>query len=279
MAVRLLEALRAAQPLLPTGWHSVGTPAPPPDGEVNWIREPRFQVALAPGLPISWLTQDGVVERTLEAGDFLYLPGRCWQRVDRRRPRCFVGIVLFPTHVRYLYAERPGDGRRTPPQVWRHTQHPAPQIVSELLRRAEESPGRGGHAYLVATLHLLSEHLAADLQSHEGQGAHLFKAICAYIDENLASPLDRSTVAAAFERHPSTISQLFSRLGTESFHAYLTARRLERAATLLQETRLSVKQVGGAVGYGRPSHFGALFRRHYGLTPLAYRLQQAAGVA
>jgi AraC family transcriptional regulator len=47
--------------------------------------------------------------------------------------------------------------------------------------------------------------------------------------------------------------------------------RMARARHLLLETRLSVIDVGLAVGYSSPSHFSQIFRREVGVTPSEFR--------
>lgn len=272
----LLQTLRGILPHCRSGWHAAAQASPPPDEEVNWSEHPRFQIALAPGLTMAWEGARGVETHRFKAGDFLYLPGGAWQRVDRSRSRRFLGLVLFPTHVRYLFADHPGDGARHPPQAWRHTQNPAAQIVSALLHQGEASDAEARQAYLYAALHLLAAHLEEDLASHQSPSAALFNAVCAYVDDHLALPLDRTAVAQAFDRHPNYLSQLFTRYSQGSFHAYLTARRLERAGALLRRSQQPIKAIARAVGFSRPSHFGAVFRRHLGMTPGAYRLQGEA---
>jgi AraC-like DNA-binding protein len=52
---------------------------------------------------------------------------------------------------------------------------------------------------------------------------------------------------------------------------YLKALRMQQAATLLSTTFLSVKEVVRHVGLADESHFVRDFKRHFGLTPSAYR--------
>ncbi|TWT93424.1 Xylose operon regulatory protein [Botrimarina colliarenosi] len=47
--------------------------------------------------------------------------------------------------------------------------------------------------------------------------------------------------------------------------------RLERGRQLLGETELPMDAVAEACGYAGSTQFGAAFRKHYGMTPLAYR--------
>jgi AraC-like DNA-binding protein len=46
--------------------------------------------------------------------------------------------------------------------------------------------------------------------------------------------------------------------------------RMGRAAELLREGRLSVKQIAAAVGIPEPSYFCRCFRKAYGCTPLTF---------
>ena len=57
-------------------------------------------------------------------------------------------------------------------------------------------------------------------------------------------------------------------------HQYLTRIRLERASILLKTTNLAITDVAFETGYQSPAHFARLFRRHYGMTPTAYRRER-----
>lgn len=48
---------------------------------------------------------------------------------------------------------------------------------------------------------------------------------------------------------------------------YIRERRLARAATLLADSALSVKEVMSAIGFNHPSHFSREYKRFFGETP------------
>jgi AraC-like DNA-binding protein len=79
------------------------------------------------------------------------------------------------------------------------------------------------------------------------------------------SGMSRSAFAAAFRE----------RVG-EAPHAYLTRWRMYKAGCLLRGGRVSPAQAAKAVGYQTDSAFNRIFRRHYGVTPAAYRRTAAA---
>ncbi len=67
----------------------------------------------------------------------------------------------------------------------------------------------------------------------------------------------------------------FRQLFGHSPHQYLTAVRLEKAKTLLMQSALPVREVGGATGFESPSSFGRLFKSVFAVTPQQFRLQHA----
>lgn len=60
----------------------------------------------------------------------------------------------------------------------------------------------------------------------------------------------------------------------ESPMAYLTSWRLALAADRLRHDDTPVSQVATEVGYTSPFTFSTAFKRHYGMSPLAYRQQK-----
>jgi two-component system response regulator YesN len=70
---------------------------------------------------------------------------------------------------------------------------------------------------------------------------------------------------------PSHLQHLFKgETGSQLGH-WLTERRLRRAARLLLENSMSVKEVAYAVGYKHPPSFVRAFERMFRQTPGSYR--------
>ena len=94
------------------------------------------------------------------------------------------------------------------------------------------------------------------------------------IEERLAEPLRIPELAAAHGLTRHAIYRLFSEeLGTTPT-AYIIARRLARAAAMLVAGDAPVSAVAAAVGFDDYNYFIRIFRREYGMTPLAYRRAQ-----
>ena len=62
-----------------------------------------------------------------------------------------------------------------------------------------------------------------------------------------------------------------------ALYAQLKYNRLQRAATLLVESDLSVKQIAKKCGYRHAGNLSTAFRNHFGVTPLMFRLLAASG--
>ena len=66
-------------------------------------------------------------------------------------------------------------------------------------------------------------------------------------------------------------SKLFKNETGTNFIEYLTNLRISKAKDLLDENRLSVKEIGITVGYPDPNYFSRIFKKNVGQTPSEYK--------
>jgi AraC family transcriptional regulator len=93
----------------------------------------------------------------------------------------------------------------------------------------------------------------------------------ALVEDSLSTPLLLADLAAAAGYSVAQFVRLFrERFGT-SPHRYVTARRIERARTLLREGRLSQIEVAIECGFQSQQHFSRVFRKQVGISPKDYR--------
>jgi AraC family transcriptional regulator of arabinose operon len=95
--------------------------------------------------------------------------------------------------------------------------------------------------------------------------------VIAVIDRDLNTPLRLADLAGLMNLSCSRFSHLFRTEYGCAPGAYIQARRLDHARTLLVDTTLSVKQVMSAVGVRDPSHFARDFKRRFGESPTVLR--------
>lgn len=92
-----------------------------------------------------------------------------------------------------------------------------------------------------------------------------------YMHAHLERHLPLAEIAAAAALAPHHFLRTFRAGFGVTPHAYLTQQRLERARALLAGTDQSVLSICLSTGFSSASSFSALFSRHHGLSPRAYR--------
>jgi AraC-like DNA-binding protein len=100
----------------------------------------------------------------------------------------------------------------------------------------------------------------------------LLEQITAYVDAHLTEKLTLKDISAHCGVSVSTVTQLFQKRATTTFHDFVTQRRLEMAQKLIREG-MPLEQVGKEVGYRDHSTFYRAFLRHFSLSPREYRMQ------
>jgi AraC-like DNA-binding protein len=100
----------------------------------------------------------------------------------------------------------------------------------------------------------------------------LLEQITAYVDAHLTEKLTLKDISAHCGVSVSTVTQLFQKQSEETFHNFVTKRRMAMADKLIREG-MPLEQVGKAAGYQDHSTFYRAFRQHFGISPREYRLQ------
>jgi transcriptional regulator GlxA family with amidase domain len=95
-------------------------------------------------------------------------------------------------------------------------------------------------------------------------------AALSHITDHLAEPLSVDALAAHAHMSPSAFSRAFREATGRPPYQYIKDCRLDRARALLDDRRIGVNTVAGAVGYSSVSHFIKEFHRRYGSTPGEY---------
>lgn len=96
------------------------------------------------------------------------------------------------------------------------------------------------------------------------------------IDREYAQPLDVEALARDAHMSAGHLSRQFRLAYGESPYSYLMTRRIERAMTLLRRGDLSVTEVCFTVGCSSLGTFSTRFTELVGMSPSAYRREQAS---
>ena len=93
-----------------------------------------------------------------------------------------------------------------------------------------------------------------------------------YIDKNYANPdLSLKMLAGMAGLSTAYFGKIFATQTGYSFSDYLSNTRMKKAEQLLLETKLPINQISEAIGIVNTNYFYSVFKKKYGMTPLAYR--------
>lgn len=94
----------------------------------------------------------------------------------------------------------------------------------------------------------------------------------AYMKKHLSENIVLNDVAREVFMSPNYFSSYFKTKTGEKFIDYLSALRMEAAASILTgDSNLSVLDVCNMVGYNHLGYFYKKFKKHYGVTPMEYK--------
>lgn len=181
------------------------------------------------------------------------------------------------------------ESRQRPPN--RLTNHPLPDevmlvtspqsigAIAQIARRIG-SVGRGFSPDCIdAVAQLLLSEIILQSRSRlnpAGKSRRLLdggsiRAIDQYLDDHLEDPLSLNDLAdyAAMTRHQ--FSRRFKNATGVSPFQYVIAKRVKRARDLLARGKESIAEVAYATGFSSQSHLTETFKRHFGVTPGAYK--------
>ena len=107
------------------------------------------------------------------------------------------------------------------------------------------------------------------------EGASLAPRIISYINENFQKPLTIDHLARAFGYSESYIAHVFHDQLKIPFRTCLGRVRAEHARHLICSTNMSLSEIAYECGFNCLNTFTRCFKKHYSLTPSAYRKKAA----
>jgi AraC family transcriptional regulator, regulatory protein of adaptative response / methylphosphotriester-DNA alkyltransferase methyltransferase len=105
----------------------------------------------------------------------------------------------------------------------------------------------------------------------------LFEDAVAIVEAEYSSDLSLDDIARRVASSRRQLQRAYAEIGRTTFREHLTRVRMDRAAGLLGDRGLTVREVARRVGYRQPAQFAKAFRRHLGVAPSDYRLRTTAG--
>jgi two-component system response regulator YesN len=93
----------------------------------------------------------------------------------------------------------------------------------------------------------------------------------AYINQNYHRDLTLPKIATAVAISPGYLSRLFKECRNQTVMDFVERIRIEQALKLLNETKLSIKEIAGKVGFKDPNYFSKVFKKVTNISPTDVR--------
>ncbi len=125
-------------------------------------------------------------------------------------------------------------------------------------------------ALLLRQLILYTDDSSMELEASLSPAWQTYLRCRQYMENNYLEIASIAEVAAKCFVVPAYLSRLFKRFAEESPLQLLTRLKMGRAAALLSNRNLLIKQVAEKVGFADPYHFSRVFKRVYGISPESF---------
>lgn len=190
------------------------------------------------------------------------------------------GTRPYPPNLSFFWIHFRADGAPTTGEecldLPRHTHIPRPDHLASLFRRYlddQESGMLGAvDAHLLLGL-MLCEVARPQAQDRGALGAPAVLAHRAHsiIHRRVSEPLGSSDIARELRCNPDYLGRVFRQEYGETVTEAIHRTKLRFACRLLVEENETVDRVARRCGFPAVGHFRRVFKRHEGMTPLAYR--------
>ncbi|MDF2837094.1 MAG: two component transcriptional regulator, AraC family [Paenibacillus sp.] len=124
------------------------------------------------------------------------------------------------------------------------------------------------HAYV---LRFCKELIKASGEREQDRNQSVASQIAKLLDERYHLPVTVEDIAKEVYLSPNYARTIFKEKTGETILDYLTRIRMNRAAGLLKDRGLKVREIAHRVGYENVSYFCSVFQKHKGSTPNEFR--------
>lgn len=99
----------------------------------------------------------------------------------------------------------------------------------------------------------------------------LARQVVSYVGEHLRDRLTSDIIAADLHYNTEYLNRIVKNYTGMTLHGYIIEARLSKAAALLINTETDVTDIALSLCFCSSSHFSAVFRRRFGMSPSEYR--------
>lgn len=124
---------------------------------------------------------------------------------------------------------------------------------------------------------LIFSHLVEEYQNESPSVAHAYPGsvyaqyAMEYINSHYSEKIKIAELASYIGINRSYLTSSFKKATGYSPQEYLIRLRMDKAASMLKKTNMSVSNIAAAVGYGDQLAFSKIFKQYYGESPRSFR--------
>lgn len=237
-----------------------------PDYEINRAGFPHPSIEFV-ARGAGTLTLGGASHRVTAGSVFTYSRGIPHRILcDGPQPLTKYFVVLSGQAGRELMR----DSRLSPGTVSRvHHPEQVQQVFEDLIRHGRDDHPDRHRMCAVAVQYLIMKigDLAAPCEESSSVAFATYQRCRLFIEEHYFSVHSLNEVATACHVDLAYLCRLFQRFGRERPFRYLQHLRLNRAAELIQNSDLMIKEIADQMGFSDPFNFSRAFRRQFGVPP------------
>ena len=258
-----------------------GTTAPPPLAYVTNF--PRLSLPLA-GCHAMEIAESGRVETIKPIrGHAVFVPDHAWNKPDWSG---HVDVLTFLFGVKQVGVSlvRHKGGSQVPATAVKASVHggydvPTHSILAALMvLAADRAKGPLARLLTESLLHACLRLLKSPQKQAPRKAVRTYESICLYVQENFHTPLTRESVARQFGLAPNHVSRLFRKEGFMRFNDYLNLVRVNRAKFMLQNYKMTLKEIAASCCYNDVAYFCRVFKKACKVTPTEYRASNTTQV-
>lgn len=114
-------------------------------------------------------------------------------------------------------------------------------------------------------------------KSKDDKTERIIKTAICFIEDNYADPnLSTNSVSEKVMMSPVYLGMIFRDAPSKSIYDYISDVRLSKAEKLLRDTDYTIAEILEKIGWENQKYFYVKFKKHFGVTPSTYRINNLA---